>query len=378
MSLPTIPDSFNNNSVTDVGDCQKLYYGRNTRVSDYNEIYNSSIDPSEITNIARHLANMPLSSMNSNKILCLHGGGQTAVSFRNDPGMTSLINDLSGIQFDFPESPVTNDQGIKNYVWIEDAPGGKEAGTDDLYWANESIEYLTKYVIDNGPYFGILGFSQGVPMALCMLAYTNINFKGVFLFCGYLPDVHNGLITTFQDRSPIANNAMVFLGRNDTYFFNMGQSLGSSSIISNSNVIIGENTGHYLPLKPSSGEYGDQAYNTVKDYILNSYNNSLLEEAEPEPEPDLNSQFSSNILEYENLQEDMKIYYEFTGTVNYINLEGGFYGIITNEDNNFIPINIQNECESRVNSNITLRGYIKRDAVSIYMWGELLYVVTII
>ena len=40
-------------------------------------------------------------------------------------------------------------------------PGGKNEPTTDSNWATDSIEYLDELVSEHGPFFGILGYSQG-------------------------------------------------------------------------------------------------------------------------------------------------------------------------------------------------------------------------
>ena len=59
------------------------------------------------------------------KILCLHGGGQTAWGFSHMKGMTDLVEALPEFEFVFASSP------DPNHVWIRDPPNGKDEPTTD-------------------------------------------------------------------------------------------------------------------------------------------------------------------------------------------------------------------------------------------------------
>ena len=60
---------------------------------------------------------------------------------------------------------------------------------------------------------------------------------------------------------------------------------------------------------------------------------------------------------------------QISGTVQYINLEGGFYGLVNENGTNYLPINIQNDLVNYVNQNIHIDGYIQKDAV-LFLCGE--------
>ena len=84
--------------------------------------------------------------------------------------------------------------------------------------------------------------------------------------------------------------------------------------------------------------------------------------------PSLN--FSALTKEYETLSDTEKntITQELTGTVKYINLEGGFYGIIGPNDEKYLPINKQKELLSLVGKEIILTEWFsKKDMVSIFV-----------
>jgi len=61
---------------------------------------------------------------------------------------------------------------------------------------------------------------------------------------------------------------------------------------------------------------------------------------------------------------------EGIGTIIYIELEGGFYGIINN-DNHYVPINLPPEFEMD-GLRVKFKAKIRKDLVSIHMWGILI------
>ncbi|MCK4906738.1 MAG: hypothetical protein KAS64_04275 [Spirochaetes bacterium] len=58
------------------------------------------------------------------------------------------------------------------------------------------------------------------------------------------------------------------------------------------------------------------------------------------------------------------------GTVTWVNIEGGFYGIITDENKQIEPTNLNDELKVD-GKRIRFRYEILNNAVSIYMWGEI-------
>jgi len=59
---------------------------------------------------------------------------------------------------------------------------------------------------------------------------------------------------------------------------------------------------------------------------------------------------------------------EFDGTIKYIELEGGFYGIVDNNGNRYYPINLPEEYKID-GLNVHVKARIRRDIASIHMWG---------
>ncbi len=66
---------------------------------------------------------------------------------------------------------------------------------------------------------------------------------------------------------------------------------------------------------------------------------------------------------------------EGTGTIRFIDLEGGFYGIVTH-DSRYMPIELPPEFEID-GLRVKFKAEIREDLVSIHMWGiliELIYI----
>jgi len=150
------------------------------------------------------------------KILCLHGGGQTASSFENTRGMQSLIAALPEIEFVFPTG------SYDGPLWIPDPPNGKGEPTTDPDIAALSVNALEAVVADQGPFYGILGYSQGGAFVTTFLSQTtSAMFEVALIFCGYLPTTHLGLVSGIDASAPFENiRALVFMGTNDNVIDN--------------------------------------------------------------------------------------------------------------------------------------------------------------
>ena len=102
------------------------------------------------------------------KILALHGGGDSPEGLMGQPGMQDLMSDLPEFGFFFADAP--DHDSMCDQCWYADPPGGKGEPNEDRAWADISIEYLDGIVEEHGPFYGILGYSQGCP--ICLL-YTS-------------------------------------------------------------------------------------------------------------------------------------------------------------------------------------------------------------
>lgn len=194
-------------------------------------------------------------SLNKNrlKILALHGGGQSVSSFRSMPGMKDLMYELPEFEFVFVDSPEDG------HVWIRDPPGGKQFPTTDPSWADDTIAFLDKIVEEQGPFYGILGFSQGAAVIPVYLSKTTNTFDKIMLYCGYLPTTHEGLMETIRKVEPFSTPAMIFSGENDIGFRDLAPAL--SAIFSSSVYQKSGTAGHHLPFQ------NDGTFETILMFI---------------------------------------------------------------------------------------------------------------
>ena len=188
------------------------------------------------------------------KILALHGGGETASGLQFQQGMQDLMDALPGFDFVFGSTPESGN------VWIKDPPGGKGEPTTDPDWADLSISYLDQMVIDNGPFYGILGYSQGAAMVPVYLANTANTFDKALMYNGYLPTTHEGLIDTIDAVAPFSISAMIFSGENDDNFKNLAPALANK--FTNSLDVHSPTADHHLPYQ------SDSTFDTIVDFIL--------------------------------------------------------------------------------------------------------------
>ena len=186
------------------------------------------------------------------KILALHGGGETSASFSSQTGMVSLMNNLPEFEFVFANAPSNN-------VWIQDPPGGKGDPTTDPNWADDSIAYLDNLVSEEGPFFGILGYSQGAAFIPVYLANTSNTFNIALMNNGYLPTTHQGLIDKINSVAPFQTKSVIFSGENDFGFKDLAQDLADT--FNNALSIRSSVAGHHLPFE------SDPAFDLILDFI---------------------------------------------------------------------------------------------------------------
>jgi len=66
----------------------------------------------------------------------------------------------------------------------------------------------------------------------------------------------------------------------------------------------------------------------------------------------------------------------FVAEVSWISLEGGFYGLVAEDGGKFLPLNLPEEFR-KDGLKIKVRGKIRRDVATIYMWGTPLEILEI-
>jgi len=110
---------------------------------------------------------------------------------------------------------------------------------------------LNEYVQEHGPFYGILGYSQGsmfVPYYLSAAPASIANsFQMALLFCGYLPTTHLGLLGSINAQSPFNGiPVLVYMGVNDFVISNAMTEAQASKFASP--VVLRSNVGgHELP-----------------------------------------------------------------------------------------------------------------------------------
>ena len=184
------------------------------------------------------------------KILCLHGGGQSASAFASDSSVQALQSSLqNSYEFVFAQSPEDGN------VWIRDPPSKSDPTTDPA-WADTSVEYLDNLTTTEGPFAGILGYSQGSAFSTYYVARKQTAqqqpFYFAMLFCGYLPTTHIGLVNLINRTSPFYNiSAMVFMGEWDWIITN-SMTEDQADKYTNPTVITSSEAGHNLPVSSDS------------------------------------------------------------------------------------------------------------------------------
>ena len=185
------------------------------------------------------------------KILALHGGGDSPEGLMGQPGMQDLMSDLPEFEFFFADAP--DHESMCDQCWYADPPGGKGEPNEDRNWADVSIDYLDGIVEEHGPFYGILGYSQGCPMATVYIANSNTTFEKAFLFNGYLPTTHSGLNATINEAAPLDVDALIFGAENDVFIFGAEALAG---VYQEPRMIISSTADHYLPVSDDE-TYGD-------------------------------------------------------------------------------------------------------------------------
>jgi len=104
--------------------------------------------------------------------------------------------------------------------WIPDPDMGKPTTDADI--ASDSVENLDAILDDEGPFYGIMGFGQGAAFTAVYLSLVPADtFEMAVMFCGYLPEMHLGLLDVIDDASPFDDiPALVWMGGADLFIPN--------------------------------------------------------------------------------------------------------------------------------------------------------------
>lgn len=172
------------------------------------------------------------------KILALHGGGGNGADFSQQRGVRDLAAALPQYEFVFANAPEAGG------LWLRDPPS-KAQPTTDPDWASNSVSYLDRVIAEHGPFYGLIAYSQGTPMALIYLAHAPANtFQKVALFNGYAPTTHQGLLATIDHAAPFSTDTLVFSGANDVF---ASASPGLAARFQSPVEIQSRTAGHHLP-----------------------------------------------------------------------------------------------------------------------------------
>ncbi|KAI0380666.1 serine hydrolase FSH [Hypomontagnella monticulosa] len=118
------------------------------------------------------------------KILCLHADGQNSEIFRSQLGLQDLSTEIS---FDFVNGPL-------NLSAKDTSAGYKFFDAEEPHDIRKANEWLAKKLGNDGPYDGVLSFSQGATLVSSFLLYRQWYdhdlpqpFKFAIFVCGSIP-----------------------------------------------------------------------------------------------------------------------------------------------------------------------------------------------
>ncbi len=192
------------------------------------------------------------------KILALSGGGQDARGMSQM--MSDLVEALPAFEFVFVDGAYGV---VSSPLWIPDPPS-KDEPTTDVEIAIESERKLEDLIASEGPFYGILGYSQGSAFATYFLArHPEYNFDKVMLFCGYIPETHFGLSSIISRVSPISGyDTLIWSSHMDEVIPPaMTSHQASMFLASETKVLSSYDGGHFTPSK------FDETFTEVVDWI---------------------------------------------------------------------------------------------------------------
>ena len=176
--------------------------------------------------------------------LALHGGGDDGATMEN--GIENIVQALPSGTYEFvtPDAPYLVGDGR---LWVEDPPGGKDAPTVSPDVANESMALLDRFVATEGPFWGIMGYSQGSAFATVYTAARPGTFNVSMLFCGYLTETHLGLLGIVDNASPFGNiPALVWMGTADPIITN-AETTAQADKYHHPTIMTAQGLGHAVP-----------------------------------------------------------------------------------------------------------------------------------
>ncbi|KAH8872117.1 Esterase OVCA2 [Schistosoma japonicum] len=103
------------------------------------------------------------------KVLCLHGYRQNSDVFREKTGgFRKLLKKFC--EFDFISAPNVTDHASNGHAWWFSKPMDFSAQENSDYDSGfrESLAFVKKYIEEEGPFDGAIGFSQGAAFLLML------------------------------------------------------------------------------------------------------------------------------------------------------------------------------------------------------------------
>ena len=210
------------------------------------------------------------------KILCLHGGGQTGPELRT---MMADIVSRAGdsYEFVFLTAPYGEPDSA---LWIRDPPGGKGQPTVATDWDKQSLAAIDAVVAAQGPFYGLLGYSQGTAAVLSYLSHApSGTFQVVLGFCAYVPTTHEGITTRINASGPYPLPAFVYMSKDDWIISNcQTNQFAAQFLVPRTTRATSSGGGHY---PPSSGAAG---FDTIFSFLDANHTDGSY--TPPAPTPD--------------------------------------------------------------------------------------------
>uniref|UniRef100_A0A1I7TX58 FSH1 domain-containing protein n=1 Tax=Caenorhabditis tropicalis TaxID=1561998 RepID=A0A1I7TX58_9PELO len=132
------------------------------------------------------------------RILCLHGYRQCDQSFRQKTGSTrKLVKSLADFEFvNGVHSVAVDEHSDSSRAWwfsnSEAMSFSSREQTDVSLGFEESVNAVVKYIEENGPFDGLMGFSQGASMVHLLIAKAQLgeislpDIRFAIFFSGFL------------------------------------------------------------------------------------------------------------------------------------------------------------------------------------------------
>lgn len=171
------------------------------------------------------------------RVLCFHGYRQTGGSFRGRLG--ALRRSLRKLaELDFLDGPVLlpafeQQQEDGSSVTYSDRRSWWRASEDGSVYdgVDATLEYVISYMQENGPFDGVLGFSQGATLVLLLCGLRQkmlrsgqtenrqdhplLNLRFCIAACGFRPRAHNVQHLFAEDNTPFTLPSLHVLGEAD-------------------------------------------------------------------------------------------------------------------------------------------------------------------